>query len=82
VWWLLIPWACVAIPWGIAVSVHYFRHVAYICPECHEVFLPRFKEAFWAYHTPRMRRLTCPACGHRNLCVEVFHDSGESKERN
>ena len=71
-WWLFVIWACVAIPWGIAVSVYYFRHVAYICPECHEVFRPRFKEAFWAYHTPKMRRLTCPKCGHRGLCVEVY----------
>lgn len=73
-WWLLIPWACVAIPWGVWVSVYYFRHVAYICPECHEVFKPRFKEAFWAYHTPRMRRLTCQTCGRKSLCVEVYDE--------
>lgn len=78
-WWLLIPWACVAIPWGVWASVYYFRRVAYICPECHSVFQPRFKEAFWAYHTPRMRRLTCPACGRKGLCVEVYHDPHESQ---
>lgn len=71
-WWLFVIWACVAIPWGIAVSIYYFKHVAYICPECHEVFRPRFKEMFWAYHTPKMRRLTCPKCGHKGLCVEVY----------
>ena len=71
-WWLFLLWACVAIPWGIAVSVYYFRHVAYICPECHEVFKPGVREAFWAYHTPKMRRLTCPKCGRRGLCVEVY----------
>ena len=70
-WWLMILWALVAIPWGIIVSVYYFRHVAYICPACHEVFRPAFKEMFFAYHTPRMRRLTCPACGRKGLCVEV-----------
>ena len=73
-WWLFVLWACVAIPWGIGISVYYFRRVAYICPECHEVFRPTFKEMFWAYHTPRMRRLTCPKCGTRSLCVEVYHD--------
>ena len=62
-WWLFVIWACVAIPWGIWVSKYYFDHVNYICPECHEVFKPKFKEAFWAYHTPKMRRLTCPKCG-------------------
>ncbi|MBP3587554.1 MAG: MerR family transcriptional regulator [Clostridia bacterium] len=71
-WWLFVIWACVAIPWGIAVSVYYFKRVAYICPECHEVFRPQFREMFWAYHTPKMRRLTCPKCGHKGLCVEVY----------
>lgn len=71
-WWLFVIWACVALPWGILVSKYYFDHVAYICPECHEVFKPRLKEAFWAYHTPKMRRLTCPKCGYKGLCVEVY----------
>lgn len=71
-WWLFVIWAIVAVPWGVGISVYYFGHVAYICPQCHEVFRPRFKEAFWAYHTPRMRRLTCPKCGRKGLCLEVY----------
>lgn len=71
-WWLFVIWALVAIPWGICISKYYFDHVAYICPDCHEVFKPKFKEAFWAYHTPKMRRLTCPQCGRKGLCVEVY----------
>ncbi len=31
-WWLFAIWACV--PWGIVVSINYFKRVAYICPEC------------------------------------------------
>jgi len=77
-WWLFAIWACVAIPWGICVSKHYFNHVAYICPECHEVFKPKMKEAFWAYHTPKMRRLTCPKCGRKGLCVEVYAEKDGS----
>ena len=73
-WWLFAAWAVVAIPWGVAVSVYYFRRVAYVCPECHEVFRPKLKEAFWAYHTPKMRRLRCPRCGRRGLCVEVYSE--------
>lgn len=78
-WWLFAIWACVAIPWGIIVSINYFKRVAYICPECHEVFKPRFREVFWAYHTPKMRRLTCPKCGHKGLCVEVY---AEKEDKN
>ena len=76
-WWLFLIWACVAVPWGIACSVYYFNHVAYICPACHEVFKPRLKETFWAYHTPKMRRLTCPKCGRKGLCVEVYAEKEE-----
>ncbi len=78
-WWLFVIWACVAIPWGIWVSKYYFDHVDYICPECHEVFKPKFKEAFWAYHTPKMRRLTCPKCGRKGLCVEVYTEKEDKK---
>lgn len=78
-WWLFVIWACVAVPWGIVVSINYFKRVAYICPECHEVFRPRSKEVFWAYHTPKMRRLTCPKCGHKGLCVEVY---AEKEDKN
>lgn len=46
IWWPFAVWALVAIPWGILVSRYYFRHVEYICPECHEVFKPTLKEAF------------------------------------
>ncbi len=73
-WWLFVIWAGVAIPWGIAVSVYYFRRVAYICPQCHEMFRPKLKESFFAYHTPKMRRLTCPKCARRGLCVEVYYE--------
>ena len=78
-WWLFVIWALVAIPWGICISKWYFIHVAYICPECHEVFKPKMKEAFWAYHTPKMRRLTCPKCGRKGLCVEVYAEKEDKK---
>ena len=77
-WWLFVIWALVAIPWGICISKYYFNHVAYICPECHEVFKPKMKEAFWSYHTPKMRRLTCPKCGRKGLCVEVYAEKDGS----
>ena len=71
-WWLFVIWALVAIPWGICVSKYYFNHVAYICPECHEVFKPKMKEAFFANHTPTLRKLTCTHCGYHGFCVETY----------
>jgi DNA-binding transcriptional MerR regulator len=76
-WWLFVLWACVAIPWGIGISAYYFKRVAYICPECHEIFRPHIKEALFAYHTPKMRRLVCPKCGKKSLCVEVYAENEE-----
>lgn len=72
VWWPFLLWICVALVYGIFVSRYYFGHTAYICPECHEEFTGSFKETFWANHTPRTRRLTCPKCGVKRFCVEVY----------
>ena len=77
IWWPFIVWVLIAIPWGILVSRYYFGHVKYICPECHEVFKPSLKEAFWANHTPTARKLTCTSCGHKGFCVEVWGGGGK-----
>ncbi len=77
VWWPFAVWVLGAAVWGTLVSRYYFRHVKYICPECHEVFSPNLKEAFWANHTPTARKLTCPACGRKGFCVEAW--GGEEK---
>lgn len=72
IWW---PFLAVGLPVVVTASIllcwHYFTHVDYICPQCHEVFKPKFKEAFWANHTPTTRKLTCPHCGHKGFCVET-----------
>lgn len=75
IWWLFVAYVAVAIPWGIIISRYYFKSVAYICPQCHEVFKPSFKEMFWAPHTPRTRKLTCPHCGHKGYCVETYDEN-------
>ena len=71
IWWLFLVWAVTAVPYGIFLTRWYFRKVSYLCPQCHSVFKPAFREAFWARHTPATRRLTCPHCGHHGFCVEV-----------
>lgn len=78
-WWVFAAWAVAAISFGIWASRYYFRKTAYICPQCHEVFKPNFKEAFFAKHTPKTRKLTCTKCGHRGFCVETY-DNSEEKE--
>ncbi|MBR2281876.1 MAG: MerR family transcriptional regulator [Spirochaetales bacterium] len=72
IWWPFIAWVFVASVFGVSVSRYYFGHVKYLCPECHEVFKPGLKDAFWANHTPTARKLTCTACGHKGFCVEVW----------
>ena len=69
----------VSVAFGIAASCIYFKNVEYICPQCHEVFSPNIKEALTAYHTPKMRRLTCPKCHHNGLCIEVFTEKEKPK---
>jgi DNA-binding transcriptional MerR regulator/DNA-directed RNA polymerase subunit RPC12/RpoP len=76
-WWLFVVWAVIAIPWGIVISRYYFKNVAYICPQCHTVFRPTFKEMFWSRHTPATRKLTCTSCGHRGFCVETWGGDGQ-----
>ncbi len=59
---------------GIWITKFYFERVVYICPECHTVFRPGFKEAFFANHTPTTRKLTCTKCGHKGFCVETCEE--------
>lgn len=80
VWQLFAAWAAVAAVHAVWVSRYYFKRVAYICPQCHTVFKPALREAFWARHTPTLRKLTCTCCGHNGFCVETYC-SEESKKQ-
>lgn len=76
-WWVFAGVMVVAIVVAAGLSHHYFQQVAYTCPHCHTTFKPRFWQAFWAGHSPRTRKLTCPHCGQTDYCVEVFAESSE-----
>ena len=77
--WLFALWILIAISYAIWVTKFYFKRVAYICPQCHEVFKPKLKEAIFARHTPTLRKLTCTHCGYKGFCVETY---GEEEKKN
>ena len=76
VWWPFAVYLLLAVPFGILISRYYFRRVAYLCPQCHTVFRPVLKEAFFARHTPSARELTCTCCGYHGFCVETIGGDG------
>ena len=82
IWWLFPIWCAVAAIYGVFASVYYFKHVEYICPECHAVFRPKFKQMFFAKHTPKLRYLTCTACGYKGYCVETYKKETETNGNN
>ncbi len=62
----------VLIALGVLISLLYVKNVEYICPECHTIFKPSFRDMFFARHTPNTRFLRCPHCSHRGFCVETY----------
>ena len=53
------------------VVFHYRKQFEYLCPNCHKIFDPSFKEFALASHTPRTRKLTCPHCHVKSYCLEL-----------
>lgn len=83
VWWIVggvwVPFlvgmilACLL---GVLISLYYYHHVAYVCPTDNTIFRPPFSKMFFARHTPSTRNLTCPTCGEKHLCLEIYVPEG------
>lgn len=71
-WQLFALYAALIVPYAIWISKFYFTRVVYLCPQCHKTFRPKWQAAFFARHTPTLRKLTCPFCGHKGFCVETY----------
>ena len=80
IWWPFIAYIALAIPYGIWISAFYFKRVSYICPQCHRIFRPTFRDVFRAKHTPRMRKLHCTECGYHGFCVETYGKENKENE--
>ncbi len=85
-WILKGLWLPFAIVYAAALVVglswllpYYYKKTAYICPSCHEVFKPTLKEMFWANHTPKTRKLTCPHCDEKKWCVETYDENSDKE---
>ena len=71
-WWFLLGYVLIGIPYGVGISAYYFKNVAYICPDCHTIFRPAFKQALFANHNTTLRKLTCTHCGYHGFCIETY----------
>ena len=58
----------------VGLSRYYYDSVAYVCPNCGEVFVPSLLTFNLAPHTPKFRKLTCPKCGKRSYCLEISRE--------
>lgn len=76
VWWPYLAALAVSLPVALVISAIYYRKTEYICPHCHTVFKPGFREMFFARHTPTTRKLTCHQCGIHGYCVETYAKEG------
>ncbi len=80
IWWPCLAWLALTILGCLFIIPFYYKNVSFICPECHEIFRPKFKEWSFANHTPTTRKLHCPGCGNHGFCVETYQPQEERED--
>ena len=79
IWWPIVAWLAADVFFGTWLIYYYYKRTAYICPECHEIFTPTFKEMLFSKHTPTLRNLTCTSCGFKGFCIETYNKGDKTK---
>lgn len=73
---------------GLMLVQYVLGRTAFICPNCHSIFRPGYKEYLFSHHTPKTRKLICPACRHKSYCIETtrepitVHEQVDTEENN
>lgn len=68
IWWGLAVYISVAII-SLSIAVFSLKDTEFICPKCDSVFKPSLIRTFFSTGGNKVRRMTCPECGHRDWCV-------------
>ncbi len=82
IWWPYLIGMAIVILGSIFIVTYYYKNISYICPECHQVFKPSFKQWSFANNAltaPNTRKLHCPGCGNHGFCVETYQPQEEKK---
>lgn len=78
-WWPFLGSLLVIVLGCAWLLAYYYKNIRYICPQCHTVFKPGFREMLFAKHTPSTRKLTCTCCGYKGYCVETYGSDLDKK---
>lgn len=73
--WIYLIAEVIIVPFVIWLARKYSQNVVYVCPNCHHCFQPSFKTFFFARHTPKTRKLTCPHCHEKSYCLETAKEA-------
>ena len=72
IWWPFAAYTVLAVIYISILVSYYWKRVAYLCPQCHTTFRPTKKNFFLSSGNFTTRTLTCPCCGRRGHCIELY----------